>query len=484
MSVKDRSCVEIASARAGFSCATGYRIAGSSWVAAFDRPRRSRRRPDPLAEMFEEELVPLLVSYPELRAVDLFHKLQADHPDLDAGVRRTLERRVRAWKLSHGPDQEIFFQQEKIAGRQGISDFTVASSLGVTIAGEPLDHLLYHFRMPWSGFAYVEPVLGGESFQALAEGLEHALRELGGVPAEHRTDSLSAAFCNLEADAKEDLTTRYRALCAEYGMEPTRNNRGAAHENGAIESPHGHLKKALEAALALRGSRDFESSAAYRRFLAEQLARANARRRPQIDAERKLLRPLPRILPGGFQEVSVSVGRSGGFVHEKVFYTVPSRLRGHSMRARVYNDRLELFASGVHQVTVPRARYAQARRVINYRHIIASPKKKPAALARWVHRDGLFPREEYRICHDMALERLGEREACKLSVKLLALAHEANCEAALAQAIRPILEAGQLPDAVPYIQRFAPRPGSLPEVRVQKGRLESYGNLRCPDLVR
>ena len=155
MSVKDRSCVEIASARAGFSCATGHRIAGSSWVAALDRPRRSRRRPDPLAEMFEEELVPLLVSYPELRAVDLFHKLQADHPDLDAGVRRTLERRVRAWKLSHGPDQEIFFQQEKIAGRQGISDFTVASSLGVTIAGEPLDHLLYHFRMPWSGFAYV-----------------------------------------------------------------------------------------------------------------------------------------------------------------------------------------------------------------------------------------------------------------------------------------------------------------------------------------
>ena len=147
------------------------------------------------------------------------------------------------------------------------------------------------------------------------------------------------------------------------------------------------------------------------------------------------------------------------------------------MRARVCNDRLELFASGVHQVTVPRARYAQARRVINYRHIIASLKKKPAALARWVHRDGLFPREEYRICHDMALERLGEREACKLSVKRLALAHEANCEAALAQAIRPILEAGQLPDAVHYIQRFAPRPGSLPEVRVQKGRLESYGNL-------
>ena len=260
-------------------------------------------------------------------------------------------------------------------------------------------------------------------------------------------------------------------------MEPTRNNRGAPHENGAIESPHGHLKKALDAALTLRGSRDFESPKAYGRFIAEEVARANTRRRTKIDAERKLLRPLPEVPPGRPREARVSVGTSGGFVHEKVFYTVPSRLVGHRMLARVYNDRLELFANGVHQATVPRVRYAQARRVINYRHIIPSLKKKPMALARWVHRDGLFPREEFRICHDMAREQRGEREACKLSVALLALAHEANCEAALARAIRPTLEAGQLPDAAECIQRFAPRPGTLPEVRVERGRLEGYRSL-------
>ena len=62
---------------------------------------------------------------------------------------------------------------------------------------------------------------------------------LGGAPHEHRSDSLSAAFRNLDRNAREDLTVRYDALCAHYGMEPTRNNTGVAHENGSVESSHG-----------------------------------------------------------------------------------------------------------------------------------------------------------------------------------------------------------------------------------------------------
>ena len=83
---------------------------------------------------------------------------------------------------------------------------------------------------------------------------------LGGAPREHRSDSLSAAFRNLDREAREDLTRRYDALCAHYGMDPTRNNRGVAHENGAIESPHGHLKKAVKDALLMRGANDFDRS--------------------------------------------------------------------------------------------------------------------------------------------------------------------------------------------------------------------------------
>ncbi len=109
------------------------------------------------------------------------------------------------------------------------------ADLSVTIAGLRLDHRLYHFRLAYSGFEHAHVVLGGESSVALAEGLQNALWSLGGVPREHRTDSLSAAFRNLDKAAQEDLTRRYEALCAHYGMTPTRNNTGLAHENGSVE---------------------------------------------------------------------------------------------------------------------------------------------------------------------------------------------------------------------------------------------------------
>lgn len=130
------------------------------------------------------------------------------HPGLAPGVRRTLERRVRHWQALHGPEREVIFRQDHPPGQQGLSDFTDAGDLGVTAAGKPLLHRLYHFRLAFSGWQHGEVVLGGESFTALATGLQNALWLLGGVPREHRSDSLSAAFRNLEAEAALDQTRR------------------------------------------------------------------------------------------------------------------------------------------------------------------------------------------------------------------------------------------------------------------------------------
>ena len=148
---------------------------------------------------------------------------------------------------------------------------------------------------------------GGESFSALSSGLQQALWTLGGAPAQHRTDSLSAAFRNLDQAAQQDLTERYQALCQPYGMRPTRNNRGVPHENGSIESAHGHLKRALDQALLLRGSRRFDDPDAYRRFLTELVGRHNARQRLLIDAERAALPPLPARRVQDFEREPVLV---------------------------------------------------------------------------------------------------------------------------------------------------------------------------------
>lgn len=175
----------------------------------------------------------------------------------------------------HGPDQDVIFRQIHEPGRMGLSDFTDMADLGVTVAGLRLDHRLYHFRLAYSGFEHAHVVLGGESFVALAEGLQNALWSLGGVPREHRTDSLSAAFRNLDEAAQEDLTRRYEALCAHYGTTPTRNNTGLAHENGSVEGLHGHLKRAIADALLLRASTDFPNLTAYRTFVDEFVGRRN-----------------------------------------------------------------------------------------------------------------------------------------------------------------------------------------------------------------
>src|SRR5471032_2941328 len=257
----------VAAAKSGFSRATGYRIEDDPRLPSHKKAPRGRRRPDPLAEVWDGEVVPILKSAPGIRAIAVLDEIRRRHPQISAGIRRTLERRMRSWRALAGPEQDVIFRQEHEPGRLGLSDFTDTSALGIMIVGVVLEHRLYHFRLAFSGFEHAHVVLGGESFVALAEGLQNALWALGGVPLEHRSDSLSAAFRNLDRDAREDLTRRYDALCADYGMEPTRNNRGVAHENGSIESPHGHFKSAIKDALLLRGNSDFADLAAYRAFI-------------------------------------------------------------------------------------------------------------------------------------------------------------------------------------------------------------------------
>jgi len=231
-----------AAAKAGFSPATGYRLEKDPRLPSQKRAPRARRRPDPLEDVWDSEVVPMLKAAPGLRPIGVLEEHCRRHPELDSGVRRTLERRIRNWRAIHGPEQEVIFRQDHPPGRMGLSDFCDMRNLNVSVASVPLDHRLYHFRLPFSGFESTHVVLGGESFVALAEGLQNALWTLGGAPQQHRSDSLSAAFRNLDADAKEDVTRRYEALCAHYGMTPTRNNKGVSHENGSIESAHGHIK--------------------------------------------------------------------------------------------------------------------------------------------------------------------------------------------------------------------------------------------------
>ncbi len=475
---------QLAAARAGIGGSTGARLDADPRLPSQRQTPRGRRRPDPLAAIWEAEILPMLQTTPGLRPIAVFDEMLRRHPELEPNIRRTLERRVRQWQALHGPERDVIFRQEHPPGQQGLSDFTDMSELGVTIAGALLAHRLYHFRLAFCGWEHAEVVLGGESFTALATGLQNALWLLGGAPREHRSDSLSAAFRNIEDQTEEDLTSRYESLCAHYGMQPTRNNRGVAHENGSIEAPHGHLKMALEQALLLRNSNEFADLAAYRAFVDEVVGRANAKRRRAVLLERAALQPLPPRRTTDYDEVLVTVTRSGGFMLRRVFYTVPSRLIGHRLRVRLYDDRLECLLGSTLVITLARARPYQGKQranerlhVVDYRHVIHALRRKPAALLNLVYRDQLFPRDAYRRTWERLVAALPPRRACRIMVDLLALAHERACEAELAAELERLAHADALPDTALLLAKFASQDSKLPDVTVQLPPTSSFDAL-------
>ena len=474
---------QMAAAKAGFSTTTGGRLDADVRLPSQKRVPRGRRRPDPLEPYWDSEIEPMLRATPGLRPVTVMGEMQRRHTAFPSGLRRTLERRIRMWQALHGPDREVIFRQEHPPGRQGLSDFTDASALGISIAGVPLAHRLYHFRLAFSGWEHVRVVLGGESFTALAEGLQDALWTLGGAPLEHRSDSLSAAFRNLEREAADDLTRRYEELCAHYEMVPTRNNIGVAHENGSIEGPHAHLKSSLHQALLLRGSTDFATLDAYRRFIDELVGRANAGRRKALDIERAHLKALPPSRTDDHEEHLVTVTSSSGFLLKRVFYTVPSRLIGHRLRVRLYDDRLECLLGGTLVVTLPRGRrpsgsqHGRSGYIVDYHHVIHALRRKPMALLNLVYRDQLFPRTAYRRAWEALIAAQPPRTACRIMVGLLALAHDRACEAELATTLDAILDRGALPDLVDLQQRFMPQAGTVPHITVSLPAAIAYDAL-------
>ncbi len=101
---RQKNTLQIAAAKAGFSSSTAFRIEADPRLPSGRTKPRGRRRPDPLAGIFDQELVPLLKETPNIRAASLFDELMRRHPELGPGVRRTLERRVRQWRAVHGPE--------------------------------------------------------------------------------------------------------------------------------------------------------------------------------------------------------------------------------------------------------------------------------------------------------------------------------------------------------------------------------------------
>jgi hypothetical protein len=244
--------------------------------------RKWRTRDDPFTAVWEE-VREQIDANPGLEAKTLFEALQRKYPGQFAdGQIRTLQRRLKRWRATEGPKREVFFTQQHVAGRLGQSDFTHMNDLTITIGAQSFPHMLFHFVLTFSNWEAVS-LCYSESFESLSEGLQNALWELGGVPADHRTDRMSLAVNN--GSDEREFTTRYEALMRHYKMTGQKIQTGRPNENGDVEQRHYRLKRAVGQALMLRDSRDFGSIAEYKEFLRLLLTQLNAGRRERLRVE-------------------------------------------------------------------------------------------------------------------------------------------------------------------------------------------------------
>jgi len=452
-------------------------------------PRDYITRKDPLAGVWESEIEPMLNQQPGLLPITLFEYLQDHYPGQYDKVHRTLQRRIKQWQALHGKNKAVIFRQEQQPGQQALVDFTLFKGITILIDDTVLDFRFFHFRLAYSKWSYLKIIQGGESYTALTEGISEALKRIGAVPAELRTDSLSAAFRNLSKDQATDITERYQTFCSHYGMVPTRNNRGVAHENGAVESPHGHLKRRISQRLQMAFPKitdqcySFESINAFQTFVDAIVAQHNRRNENLLREELALMSGLPVVTGVDYTEEQVRVSSSSTINIRRVIYSVPSRMINERLCIRLYDDRLECYLGSTWVVTLDRlhTKGSQRARQIDYRHVISSLARKPMAFFHAEIRNEILPNDQWRQLWQQGCQLLAPRQACYLIVGALELAATHDNETLVADTLHELFkEDAQEPSLLMLQKRLGLASTTLPDSATQTTQqhgLSDYDNL-------
>lgn len=436
------------------------------------KPRTHRTRANP----FEEDwpwVVQQLERDPALQGTTLFAELCEKYPERYQPLQvRTLQRHIANWRALYGPEKEVIFEQIHRPGERSQTDFTHMDDLDITLASQPFPHLLYHFVLTYSNVEAVS-LCFSESFEALADGLEKALWQIGGVPAQHRTDHLSAAIRRLDQTGREDFTERYQSLMKYYGLKPTWNNAGVAHENGDVEQSHYRFKEALDQTLRIRGNRDFQDRKSYEQFLEELVRKRNQTRQGRFATEQAALQPLPMVPLEPVKEVRVTVSRFSTIMVLGNTYSVPSRLIETTLTVRIKAECLKVYVGDRLTETLPRL-LGRQQQAINYRHVIWSLVRKPGAFADYRYRDEMFPSLAFRRAYDRLQEhRPGQaaREYLKV-LHLAATSVEQEVETALL-----LLEEAHKPALFESVRELVRLPGDNSSVQMPKPDLGRYDQL-------
>jgi hypothetical protein len=194
--------------------------------------------------------------------------------------------------------------------------------------------------------------------------------------------------------------------------------------------------------LMLRGSRGFRQRGRVPGVSWQaMLERLNAGRKQRLAEEMAVMKELPERRMESARRERVKVD-SGSLIYvDRNAYSVPSRLIGEQVEARLHVDQVEIWYGQKKMAQMPRLRGRHKHRV-DYRHIIDWLVRKPGAFEHYRYRDELFPTSRFRMTFDLLEEQLGKYQGSKEYLKILELAAR-NSEVRVDAALRVLLEAGE-----------------------------------------
>ena len=336
----------------------------------------------------------------DIEAQTILDFLQDKYPgQFKSNLLRTLQRRVKVFKLQKKKDRDIMFSQEHHPGKRMMLDWTFCNELKITINGSEFKHKLCHAVLPFSKWESAS-ICQSESLLSLKKGFQDAVFSLGKVPIILQTDNSSSATHRVNNDAKKrSFNTEYKSFLSHFNVEPQTTNVRCPNENGTVESLNGHLKKRLKQALILRGNREFSSIDKYDCFLQSVVAKANKPRQEALKEELSLMEDVPPIRLPEYQEESHKVTTDSLVRLKKVSYSVPSYLIKEELRFRIYEDRIKVYHKSKNLFDMDRV-HGDRGASINYRHVIHSLRRKVGAFAEWKYREQMFPTPTFRRLYD------------------------------------------------------------------------------------
>ena len=446
----------------------------------------------PLSKYWKPEIVPLLERHPDgsIKPAGILNDLWDRHPkDFEdykwKSLLRSLERHVVRFYKGQGTCLQkrrtktqnrkprcqawvLMLAQEHPPGREVQVDLTHCDLLEVTIQGEPFTHQLFDFRMSHSGWTYMEVALG-ETVAALMQGLQHAFRELGGVPQVVRKDRHSSAI------HKGKPVQPFAAFLRHYELELSLINAGRPWENGGVEQNNGRVKTNLEQALLIRENRDFDSKDDYETFVRRVVNWNNRRSEVQqkLEEERAGLRPLPASPAPEYAEVERKVSDYGIINLYGCQYSVPCVALRDSRHVKVhlYADRVKVYSLVADPLVAdPLVNWTRLHETngvrIHYSHLFPDILRKSHGFIglREDIKVHMFPQESFKQAYNKLKEWAAEdmenrkdmkdrpvkayREISAMNadyeyLRILGLAAIAKREDAVDQALKLLLESGR-----------------------------------------